>query len=119
MDEGAQLTGGLDGPDRAGVGLGGVLKVPEQVSSAQLVRHAVEVVIVLVPVVDDDGAVQVAVDETSKRAERPIAEEVTGKQARAGDVQVLLLRFRSRPDPDGRLVAAHDPGQQDQRADRL
>ena len=31
VDEGAQLTGGLDGPNRVRVGLGGVFEIPEQV----------------------------------------------------------------------------------------
>src|SRR5271166_3199810 len=82
---------------------------------AQLVADAVEGVVVLVAVVDDDGAVQVAVDEAPERGERPLAREVTGEQAGAGDLQVLLLRFRSRPGPDRCLIAADDAGEDDQR----
>ncbi len=40
VDEGAQGIGGLAGPDRAGVGLGGVFEVPEQVRTAKLVGDA-------------------------------------------------------------------------------
>ena len=91
MDEGTQLAGDLGGPDRVRVGLGGVLDVAQQVGCAQLVADALEVIVILVAVVDDDGAVQVAVDEAGERGQRPLAEEVAGEQVRAGDLQVLLL----------------------------
>jgi hypothetical protein len=101
VDEGTQLVCDLDRPDGTGVVLGGGFQVAEQVGCAQLVGHAVEGVVVLVPVVDDDGAVQVAVDEGLERGQVPVAEEVAGEQARAGDVQVLLLRgLRAGPGPD-------------------
>src|SRR5208283_312362 len=96
VDEGPQLTGDLGWPDRLRVGLRSVLDVPEQVGCAQLVADAAEVVVVLVPVVDDDGAVQVAVDEALERGQGPLAEEVIGEQAGAGDLQVLLVRLGAR-----------------------
>ncbi len=63
VDEGAQLAGDLAGADRVRVGLGGVFDVPEDAGGAELVADAVEVVVAGVPVMHDDGAVQVAVDE--------------------------------------------------------
>lgn len=59
VDQGAQAVGDLAGPDRAGVGPGGAFDVSEQVSCAQLVGDAGELVVVLVQVVHDDGAGQV------------------------------------------------------------
>ena len=88
-------------------------------SCAELVADAFEVVVVDVPVVHHDGAVQVAVDEVLERGQVPVAEEVTGQQVRAGDLQVLLLRLRARPSADRGLVAADDTGEDDQRPDRL
>jgi hypothetical protein len=88
------------------------------VLGAELVADPGEVVIVLVPVVDDDGAVQVAVDEVLERGQVPIAEEVIGEQVGAGDLQVPLLRLRAGSGPDGGLVAADDAGGHDQRPDR-
>ena len=52
VDQGAQRVSDLAGPDRGGVGLGGIFQVPEQVSCAQLVGDAGELVVVLVPVMD-------------------------------------------------------------------
>jgi hypothetical protein len=42
MDQGAQGAGDRAGPDGAGVGLGGVFQVPEQVRCAKLVDDPVE-----------------------------------------------------------------------------
>src|SRR5690242_10417006 len=64
---------------------------------AQLVLHAVEVVVVNVPVVHDDGAVQVAVDEILEGGQVPLAEEVIGEQAGAGHLKVLLAGFGPGP----------------------
>ena len=71
VDEGAQFAGDLGRRVRVRVGLGGVLDVAQQMGCAQLVDDAVEVVIVDVPVVHDDGAVQVAVDEVLERGAGP------------------------------------------------
>src|SRR5208282_5283290 len=79
VGEEPQHAGDLGWPDRLRVGLRSVLDVPEQVGCAQLVADAAEVVVVLVPVVDDDGAVQVAVDEALERGQGPLAEEVIGR----------------------------------------
>lgn len=92
VDEGAQLAGDLAGPDGIRVGLGGVFEIPDYVGRAELVLHAAELVVVLVPVMHDDGAVQVAVDEGPEGRQVPVAEEVISQQAGARDVQVLLLR---------------------------
>jgi len=97
--------GGLAGPDRARVGLGGVFKITQQLA-AQLVADAVEGVVVLVPVMDHHGAVQGVVDEAPERGQAPVAQEVAGEQAGAGHQQVLLAGLRPRPDPDGGLVGA-------------
>ena len=48
-------SGGLAGPDRVRVRLGGVLQVAQQVLGAQLVQHAGDRVVVLVPVVHEHG----------------------------------------------------------------
>ena len=96
VDEGAEGLCDLAGPDRVRVGLGGVFEITEQVLAAQLVADAVEGVVVDVPVVHDDGAVQVAVDEVLEGGQVPVAEEVTGEQAGAGDLQVLLAGLRAR-----------------------
>ena len=101
VDEGPQLTGDLGGPDRLRVGLRSVLDVPEQVGCAQLVADAAEVVVVDVPVVHHDGAVQVAVDEALERGQGPLAQEVIGEQAGAGDLQVLLVRPGAGPARSG------------------
>ncbi len=101
VDEGAQGVCGLAGPDRIRVGLGGVFEIPEYVGCAELVLHAVELVVVLVPVVHDDRAVQVAVDEGLEGGQVPVAEEVIGEQVRARDVQVFLLRLGPGPDRSG------------------
>ena len=81
--------------------------------------HAVELVVVLVPVVHDDRAVQVAVDEGLEGGQVPVAEEVIGEQVRARDVQVFLLRLGAGAGPQRGLVAADDAGQDEQRPDRL
>src|SRR5512135_754443 len=98
VDEGPQLPGDLAGPDRVRVGLRGVLDVSQQVGGAQLVADVGEVIVVDVPVVDDDGPMQVAVDEALERGQRPLAEEVIviGEQAGAGGLQVLLVRLGAR-----------------------
>ena len=96
VDQAAQRPGDLAGPDRVRVGLGGVLKVTQQVLAAQLVADAVEGVVVLIPVVHHDGAVQVAVDKAPERGQRPLAQEAIGQQVRAGDLQVLLVRLGTR-----------------------
>jgi hypothetical protein len=54
VDQGTRGVSDLAGPDRGGIGLGGVFDVPERVSCAKLVGDAGEFVIVLVPVVDHD-----------------------------------------------------------------
>ncbi len=92
VDEGAQGVRGLAGPDRIRVGLGGVLEIPEDVGGAELVLYAAGLVVVLVPVVHDDRAVQVAVDEGLEGRQVPVAGEVIGEHAGARDVQVFLLR---------------------------
>ena len=99
------------------VQLGGVFKIAEQVLAAQLVADPVEGVVVLVPVVHDDGAVQVAVDEVLEGGQVPVAEEVIGEQARARDLQVLLAGLRPGANTTG-IVAADDAGREDQRTDR-
>ena len=114
-----RALGDLAGPDRVRVGLGGVFKIPEQVLAAQLVADPGEGVVVDVPVVHDDGAVQVAVDEVLERGQVPAAEEVIGEQAGARDLQVFLAGLRPGAGPDGGLVAADDAGEDDQRPDRL
>src|SRR6266542_4078098 len=119
VDEGAQLAGDLGGPDRVRVGLGGILDVPEQVGCAELVADAREVVVVDIPVVDDHGAVQVAVDEVLERGQVPVAQEVIGEQVRARDLQVPLLPPRPRAGAQRGLVSADDAGEDDQRPDRL
>src|SRR6185437_13737033 len=48
-----------------------------------------------------DGAAQLGVDEVLERRQVPLAEEVAGQQGRARDMQVLLLRLRAGPGPDG------------------
>src|SRR5271165_6667098 len=85
VDEAAQRVCDLAGPDRLRVALGGVLKIPEQVLAAQLVADAGERIVVLVPVVHDDRAVQVGIDEALEGGQVPVAQEVAGQQARAGD----------------------------------
>ena len=62
MDEAAEGVRDPPGPDRVRVGLGGILKVTQQVLAAELVADLAERVVVLVPVVHDYAAVQVAVD---------------------------------------------------------
>jgi hypothetical protein len=104
-DQGAQRVGDLAGPDRAWVGLGGVFEVPEQVSCAQLVDDAGELVVVLVPVMDHHTG-QVGEHERLEGGQRPVAQEITGQQVRAGRQQVLLARLRARADPDGSLIGA-------------
>jgi hypothetical protein len=89
------------------------------VLAAQLVADLVEGVVVLVPVVHDDGAVQVAVDEVLEGGQVPVAEVVVGQQVRARDLQVLLADLRAWPDAERGLVPADDAGQNDQRPDRL
>ena len=96
VDEGAQFAGDLGLRVRVRAGLGGVLDVAQQMRCAQLVDDAVEVVIVDVPVVHDDGAVQVAVDEVPERGQVPAAEEVIGEQAvQATCRYIFLLSVRS------------------------
>lgn len=74
---------------------------------------------VLVPVVDHDGAVEVGQDERGERLQRPVAGEVTGEQAGAGDQQVLLAGLRAGPDPDRGLIRAGHVRQDDQAPDQL
>ena len=100
-----RATGDLAGPDRVRVGLRGVLDVSQQVGGAQLVADVGKVIVVDVPVVDDDGPMQVAVDEALERGQRPLAEEVIGEQAGAGDLQVLLVRLGARASAQRCLVA--------------
>jgi hypothetical protein len=119
VDEAAPGLCCLAGPDRVRVGRGGVLKITEQVRTAELVADPAEGVVVDVPVVHDDRAVQVAVDEALERRQVPVAQAVAGEQARARDVQVFLAGLRSRPDPDGVSSPQIDGGEQDQRPDRL
>ena len=119
VDEAAQRACDLAGPDRVRVGLGGVFKIAEQVLGTQLVADAVEGVVVDVPVVHDHGAVQVAVDEVLEGGQVPGAEEIIGEQAGAGDLQVLLAGLRAGAGAQRGLVAADDPGEDDQRPDRL
>ena len=101
VDQAAQGFCDLAGPDRGRVRLGGVLKITKEMLAAKLVADAVEGVVVLVPVVHDHGAVQVAVDEVLERGQLPAAEEVIGEQAGAGDLQVLLLVFGPGPARSG------------------
>jgi hypothetical protein len=100
VDEGTQGVRGLARPDSIRVGLGGVFEIPEYVGCAELVLHAVELVVALLPVVHDDRAVQVAADEGPEGGQVPVAEEVIGQQAGARDVQVVLLRLRAGPGSD-------------------
>jgi hypothetical protein len=80
------------------------------VLGAELVADPVEGVVLLVPVVDHDGAVQVAADEALEGGQVAVAEEVAGQQVRARDVQILLAGLRARTGPDRGLVAADDAG---------
>jgi hypothetical protein len=66
VDQTAQGVCDLAGPDRLRVGLGGVFQVPEQVLGGQLVTDAVEGVVIGVPVVHHDGAVQVGIESCLK-----------------------------------------------------
>ena len=118
MDQGTQRVSDLAGPDRRGVGLGGVFEVSEQVSCAKLVDDAGEFVVVLVPVVDHHAG-QVGEHERLEGGQRPVAQEVIGQQVRAGDQQVLLAGLRPRADADGSLIGADHRRGDDQRPDQL
>jgi hypothetical protein len=83
------------------------------------VADAVKGVVVDVPVVHDDRAVQVAVDEALEGDQVPVAEEVTGEQVGARDLQVLLAGLGPGADAEGGLVAADHPGEDDEGPDRL
>ena len=120
VDEAAQRVCDLAGPDRARVAPGGVLKIAQQVPAAQLVADPGEGAVVLVAVVRDGRAVQVAVNEALEGGQVPAAQEVTGDRPGAGDLQVLLVAgLRPRPRPQRGLIPADDPGEDDQRPARL
>ena len=86
------------------------VQVAQQVLGAELVADPVEGVVVDVPVVHDDGAVQVAVDELPEGGQVPAAEEVVSQQVGARDLEVLLAGLRARPGAQRGLIAADDPG---------
>jgi hypothetical protein len=70
------------------------------VLAAELMGQAGDRIVVLVPVVDDDGPAHVRQDERGESLQRPVAEEVIRQQAGAGDQQVLLAGLGARTDPD-------------------
>ena len=119
VDEAAQRVGDLDGPVRAGVGLGGVGEVAKEMGCAELVDQPGEGVVVLIPVMDDDGAVEVGQHERGERRQVAVAEQVIGVQAGARDQQVPLAGLRAGPDPDRGFIGADHVCQDDQRPDQL
>jgi hypothetical protein len=86
---------------------------------AELVDQAGELVVILIPVMDDDGAAEVRQHERGEGLQRPVAEEIIGEQVRAGDQQVLLAGLRAGADPDRGLIRGYDVRQDDQRPDQL
>jgi hypothetical protein len=84
-----------------------------------VVDQAGERVVVLVPVVHHDGAVQVGEHERGEGGHAAVAEEVTGQQPGAGDQQVALAGLRPRADPDRGLVRADHVREDDQAPDQL
>jgi hypothetical protein len=106
VDEFLEGLADLDGPVRIRVGLGGAGQVAQDVLGAELVDQAGDGVVVLVPVVDDDGPAHVGEDERFERLHRPVAEEVIGEQVRTGDQEVLLADLRARADPASTAVTA-------------
>jgi len=88
VDEGAQGAGDLAWPDRAGIGLGGVFDVPQQVSCAQLMGQAGNLVVVLVPVAGDDSTGQVGEHEAAGGSHGPVTQEVIGEQVGPGPTRM-------------------------------
>jgi hypothetical protein len=119
VDQPAQGIGDLAGPDRAGVGFGGVLAVADQVLAAQLVDDAGEGVVVLVAVVRDHHAGEVGKHEGAEGRQGPVAQVVTGQQPGAGHQQVALAGLRPWPSPDRRLISADHVREDDQCPDQL
>src|ERR1019366_3699893 len=98
VDQALQRLADLHRPVRTRVGLGRLLKIADDVSTAELVDHAGKGVIVLVPVVHHHGVLQVREHEGRERLGAAVAEEEIGDQAGARDQQVALAGLGPRSD---------------------